>query len=346
MSKIELLFREGMAKKLEEIKQNNPKATIWSHSRLGNFKQCKKQYYHTYVDKKEQKTGIYSCLGSSCHDSLEEVYDSKVDRPNKQIFDNEFLKCELFGINFPKSKYDIKGGYKKDIDAFYDVYKKIDGEGKKFISEIGFILKLDEDHYEIGYIDLLILNDDGTAEVIDFKTSSTFDAKHTVSAGRQLVLYKIAIEQLYGIKVNTVAWEMLKYIDVQVGDNKPKIALKGREWVAKCSSQVKTLMKKEGIDSSLIDLYMSKCEADNNINCLPEEIRNKIKVNIHTRYYEVTDEIIEECLEYTRNTIKEIEAMDTEGESKWECSVDKFFCCNLCGFGGTHCRYWEIEDNK
>ena len=325
MSKIELLFREGMAEKIEEIKQNNPKATFWSHSRLGNFCQCKKQYYHS---------------------SLEEVYDGKVERPSKQIFDNEFLKCELFGINFPKSKYDIKGGYKKDIDAFYDVYKKIDSEGKKFISEIGFILQLDDDHYEIGYIDLLVLNDDGTAEIIDFKTSSTFDAKHTISAGRQLVLYKIAVEQLYGIKVNSVSWQMLKYIDVQIGDNKPKVALRGREWVAKCSSQIKTLMKKEGLDLSLIDLYLTKAEADNNINCLPQEIVNKIKVNIHKREYEVTNEIIEECLEYTRNTIKEIEAMDKEDEDKWECNKDIFFCTNLCGFGGTHCKYWEIEDNK
>ena len=343
MSKIELLFRDGMVKRQDEIKQNNPNVKFYSHSRIGNFNQCKKQYYHTYVDKKEQKSGVYGTLGSACHSSLEEVYDGKVDRPNKQIFEDEFLKCELFGINFPKSKYDIKGGYKKDIDAFYDVYRKIDGEGKKFISEIGFILKLDEDHYEIGYIDLLVLNNDGTADIIDFKTSSTFDKAHTISAGRQLVLYKIAVEQLYGIKVNNVSWEMLKYIDVQVGNNKPKSALRGREWVAKCSSQIRTLMKKEGIDISLIDLYLTKCETDNNINCLPEDIRNKIKVNIYTRYYEVTDELIAECLEYTRNTIKEIEAMDTKDESKWECSVDKFFCCNLCGFSGKHCRYWEIE---
>ena len=346
MSKIELLFREGMNNKIEQLRAENPNIKIYSHSKLSNFNQCRKGYYYTYIDKKEQKQNPYSSLGSACHNSLEEVYDGKVERPSKQIFDNEFLKCELFGINFPKSKYDIKGGYKKDIDAFYDVYKKMDGEGKKFISEIGFILKLDENHYEIGYIDLLILNDDGTAEIIDFKTSSTFDAKHTISAGRQLVLYKIAVEQLYGIKVNSVSWQMLKYIDVQIGNNKPKVALRGREWVAKCSSQIKTLMKKEGIDSSLIDLYLTKAETDNNINCLPQEIINKIKVNVHTRYYEVTDEIIEECLEYTRNTIKEIETMDTEDETKWECSVDKFFCCNLCGFGGTHCKYWEIEDNK
>ena len=346
MNKIELLFREGMTEKLEEIKAKNPNVSIYSHSKLGTFNQCKRSYYYTYINKKEQKTGVYSTLGTSCHSSLEELYEGKVDKLNKQIFDNEFLKCELFGINFPNSKYDIKGGYKKDIDAFYDVYKKIDGEGKKFISEIGFILKIDDNHYEIGYIDLLVLNDDGTCEIIDFKTSSTFDAKHTISAGRQLVLYKLAIEQLYGIKVNTVTWEMLKYIDVQVGDNKPKIALKGREWVSKCASQIKTLMKKEGIDVGLIDLYINKCIADNSISSLPQEIKNKINVNIHRREYEVTQEIIDECLEYTKNTINEIENMDTEDENKWEQRVDKFFCCNLCGFSGTHCKYWECDKEE
>ena len=53
---------------------------------------------------------------------------------NKKYFDNAFDKCELFGINFPKSKYDIKGNYKKDINNFYNVYKAIDGKNKQFIS--------------------------------------------------------------------------------------------------------------------------------------------------------------------------------------------------------------------
>lgn len=334
---IKLIFRNNINEYLNKIKENNPNAKFYSHSKLGNFNQCKRQYYYTYVNKQPQKVGVYSTLGTACHDTLEELYEGKVDKLNKKHFDDMFLKCELFGINFPQSKYDIKGGYKKDIDNFYNIYKKRVGEDKRFISELGFILMIDENHYEVGYIDLLILNKDGTADIVDFKTSSTFDSKHTIEAGRQLVLYKMAIEQLYGIKVNSVAWEMLKYVDVQIGNNKPKIGLRGREWVNKCSTQIRTLMKKEGINEELIDLYLSKSILDNSINNLPQEIQNKIKVNIQVRYYDVTEDTKKEFIEYTKNSIKNIEEMG-EAIDLWEISPDDFFCKNLCGFSEI-CEY-------
>lgn len=338
MNEINLIFRDNMKIEMDKIKDKFPNAKFYSHSRLGNFNQCKRGYYYTYVDKKPQKTGVYSTLGTACHTSLEEVYEGKCDIPNKEIFESEFLKCELFNITFPKSKYDIKGGYYKDISAFYDVYKKIDSDGK-FISELGFIFKIDDLHYEIGYIDLLILNKDGTADIIDFKTSSTFDKKHTIEAGRQLVLYAMVIEQLYGIKVNTVSWQMLKYVDVQVGDNKPKLAVKGREWVSKSSTQIKTLMKKNGYDEMLIEMYLSQAIVNNNISKLPNDIREQIKVDVHRRYYDITENIKSELLEYTNKAINEIETMDMNDINKWECSVDQFFCENLCSFSNTYCNY-------
>lgn len=339
MSKIELIFRENMDEYVSKIKEENPNVKFYSHSRLGNFNQCKRGYYYTYVDKKEQKPSVYSTLGTAAHSTLENLYEGKTEILDNNIFLEEFSKCELFGINFPVSKFDIKGGYKKDIDNFYKVYNKIESkEGDKFISELGFILKIDEDHYEMGYIDLLVLHNDNTCDIYDFKTSSDFDAKKVVEAGRQLILYKIAIEQLYGIKVNKVAWQMLKYVQVKVGNNATKYALKGREWVKKCSSQIKTLMKKLGYDTDLISMYISKAEADNSIDCLPNDVKELIYVDVYTREYEVTDALIKECIDYTRNTIKDIEDMNFADISVWPCEVDDFFCCNLCGFYPKHCQ--------
>jgi hypothetical protein len=338
MKDIKLIFRDNMNEYLNKIKEAYPKAKFYSHSRLGNYHQCPRQYFFTYVNKKSQKVGVYSTLGTACHDTLEELYEGKVDKLNKAHFDDIFNKCELFGINFPVSKYDIAGGYKKDIYNFYEIYKKRDGQNKKFISELGFILQVDTEHYIIGYIDLLILNEDGSADIVDFKTSSTFDTKHTIEAGRQLVLYKMAIEQLYGIKVNTVSWEMLKYVDVQVDNNKLKVGLKGREWVSKCEPQIRKLMKSEGIDEGLIDLYLSQAVNSNSIKNLPQNIQDKIKVNVQIRYYDVTEDTKKEYIDYINDSIKTIESIDTENIDLWEVKVDKFFCFNLCGFYPKHCN--------
>lgn len=320
---------------INKIKERNPMAKFYSHSKLNNFNQCKRSYYYTYIDKKEQKPSVYSTLGTACHTSLERLYEGVDDTLDKSIFDNEFDKCELFGINFPKSKYDIKGGYKKDINAFYDIYKKIQGDN--FISELGFVLKVDNDHYIMGYIDLIRLNKDGTADIYDFKTSSDFgNGDHLISASRQLILYKLAIEQLYDIHVKTVSWQMLKYVNVKVDNNTEKISIKGREWVSKCSSQIKKLMKQKGYDVGLIEMYLNKAISENSIECLPANIKSEITVNTYTRYFNVTDEAIEEFWDYYKNTIKDIESMDNNIDS-WECKYDVFFCENLCGFNPKYC---------
>lgn len=325
-----------MSESINKIKKRNPMAKFYSYSKLNTFNQCKRSYYYTYIDKKEQKPSVYSMLGTACHTTLERLYEGVDDTLDYSIFENEFNKCELFNINFPQSKYDIKGGYKKDVDAFYNVYKKI--SGTNFISELGFILKIDELHYIIGYIDLIRLNDDGTVDIYDFKTSSDFgNGSHLIDAARQLILYKLAIEQLYNIKVKSVSWQMLKYVNVKVGDNPMKMNIKGREWVSKCSTQIKKLMKSRGYNQILIDMYLNNAIAENKIDCLPVDIQSDIKVETYTRYFDVTDEAIEEFWSYYKNTIKEIESMG-DNIDNWLRSVESFFCQNLCGFYPRYCK--------
>lgn len=329
---INLLFREGMNEKISEIKKENPNAKFYSISRLNNFNQCKRGYYYTYIDKKEQKSGVYSTLGSAAHSDLEDLYEGKVDELLPQHFNEEWIKCELFGIKFPSNK--IKENYKKDLDAFYKIYKKDQG---KYISELGFILQIDNNSYIMGYIDLLQIHDDGSVSISDFKTSSAFATpKKLQHAGRQLCLYQLSMEQLYGLKVVSNEWIMLKYVEVQIGNNKPKI-VSTREWVSKCESQLKTLMKKSGMDSFLIDMYLLEAKKNNNVEGLPEEIKSKVFVKIQCRKYEITEEIRQETLLYVKETINAIENMEKDIE-KWDCSVDKFFCQHLCGFYPKNCN--------
>lgn len=339
MSEIELVFRSNMDEHINKIKEKYPDIKFYSYSKLGNFNQCKKGYYYTYIDKKVQKPSVYTELGTAAHTTLEDLYDGKVDKLDKALFDNEFKKCELFGIDFPKSKYDIKGGYYKDISAFYNIYNHIEAkEGDKFISELGFILILNEKSALMGYIDLLILHNDNSCEIVDFKTSANFDKKKVVEAARQLILYSLAMEQLYGLKVNTVSWEMLKYVSVQVGNYKRKEGIRGREWVEKCSTQIKALMKKKNYDPGLIDMYVALAINNNSIDGLPDDIKSEIKVNTYRRFFDITEEAKKEFYEYTLSSIENINKMLNKREEEWICEVYNFFCINLCGFYPKHCN--------
>ena len=337
-SKINLIFRNNMNDQLNKIKEKNKNIRIWSYSKLGTFNQCPRGYYYSYVDKKNQTQNIYSIIGEQIHETLQELYEDKTDVLDKGRFDKAFEMCSILGIDFPVSQYDIAGNYKRDIDNFYKYYKRFPTEeGKQFICELGFILKVSEIDYIIGYIDLLILNPDGTCEIWDFKTSSLFKDKKLLSAGHQLILYKLAIEQLYGIPVTKVGWEMVKYVSVKIGKNKEKNGLQGRNWVEKCSSQIKTLLKKEVGDEAIAELMLAKAVADNTIESLPQSVQDQINIRIYRQEYNVTQELIDEFWSYTKGTIDTIESKE-EISDEFPKKCDQFFCSNLCGFRRDYCN--------
>lgn len=333
---IKIITRDTMNDEIDKLKAINPDIKVWSISRINNFNTCARQYHHTYVDKKEQKTGIYSYLGSAAHNDLEFLYEGKTKTLEKTNFDNDWTKAMMFGINFMSDN--VRDNYKKDIDVHYNIYKKPEG---KFLSEIGFILKLDDNNIMIGYIDLIQILEDNKVKIIDFKTSSLYKSSKLMEAARQLCVYQLAMEQLYNMNVISNGWEFLKYVTVQIGDYKPK-TVSAREWVSKCKTQIKNLNKKEKlVDDGLIDMILSKCEIDNDIKLLPQELQDKIKIETCFVEYEVTEEVKQETVNYILETIKEIEKLDTENIDEWKCNVNTFFCSNLCSFSTKYCRYWE-----
>lgn len=332
---IELIFREQMDEKLKPLREKGAK--IYSISRLNNINTCPRQYYYTYVNKTQQKAGVYGILGTACHADLEDLYEGKIEGNHVQPlhFQNEWKKCEMFGVGFPVSKGDIKGNYKKDIDAFYKYYNKMEGE---FISELGFILEIDEMHYLMGYIDLLQIREDGKINIFDFKTSAMFKDKKLVDAGRQLCIYQMALEQLYGLECVINGWQMLKYLDVKIGKNKTK-TVSGRELISKCESQIKTLLKKDtSLTEEGIDQLLLMCRLNNSLEPLPEHIKEQISIDIHFKEYPITQEIKDETMNYIIETIKRIESMDNTNVEQWEKQPNDFFCKNLCGFYPKHCN--------
>lgn len=336
---IKLLFREDMesiTKKLKEQGKN-----IWSISRLNNFNTCPRQYYYTYIEKLQQKQGIYSMLGTALHSDYEDLYTGVTDKLTPNNFNNEWMKAELFSINFPSEN--IKNNYKKDINTCYKYYEKMDG--KKFISELGFLLPIDDDNIILGYIDLIEFVDDTTIKIYDFKSSAMFKDKKLKEAGRQLAVYQMALEKLYNLKVINNAWIMAKYVDIQVGDNKPMIAVQNKDIIKKTEKQIKKLMIKNDIDESLADMYLNMCLLDNNLDNLPKDILDKIKIKTHIKPYEITDEVKSETLKYIKETIVEIGKIDKNNIHKWDCKVNKFFCDNLCGFGNTYCKFKDMTIN-
>ena len=81
------------------------------------------------------------------------------------------------------------------------------------------------------------------------------------------------------------------------------------------------------------------CYSNGDLDCLPEEIKNKIKIETHIKYYDVDEECKNETMQYIKETINIIESKDKNNKEGWNCEINEFFCSNLCSFGETYCKY-------
>lgn len=183
----------------------------YSFSRLKLFNECKCAYYLTYVLKAQKRVNIYSEIGTTIHEILEDIQSGK-EIPIEErieIFEDKVDECEIFGISFVNDN--IKEKYVENVKHCLRNFKSI--QGKKFEIEKEITLDIDG-HKLTGFIDLVVHNDDGTVSIIDYKTSSKYAKKDLQKNANQLIIYGLALEQL-GYKVRDVKWYMIKYATIQ-----------------------------------------------------------------------------------------------------------------------------------
>ena len=183
----------------------------YSFSRLKLFNECRHAYFLTYVLKVQKRVNIYSEIGTTIHEILEDIQGGKEIPVEEriEIFEDKVDECEIFGISFVNDN--IKEKYVENVKHCLRNFKSI--QGKKFEIEKEITLDIDG-HKLTGFIDLIVHNDDGTVSIIDYKTSSKYAKKDLQKNANQLIIYGLALEQL-GYKVRDVKWYMIKYATIQ-----------------------------------------------------------------------------------------------------------------------------------
>lgn len=336
------LTKELNKKKEELMKQGVP---IYSISRLNSFNQCKYGYYKTYIEGNRGKDNVYSIAGSSIHDVLENIYTGKATKEDLiKAYDGTMMKCEMFGIKFPTEQ--IEQNWKKDMSDFVHNFTKIDLKG---ITEQFILFEVLPDIWIQGYIDM-IFADDKDLFIVDWKSSSEFKGEKLLEAGRQLALYKLAIEELTGREVKKVAWFMMKYVYVNYNGRKKMCSR--RRWVKDISSMLKTDLKRLDTPEFVIPMMIDEAVNNNNLDNMPKEIQEKYILEDCMLYYDVTNEIIKELKDYVKTTV---EAIQSENEwkhkdfkfvnSRGKEVEDTFFCNTLCNHRDT-CPYIKEYNAK
>ncbi|MGK4040811.1 PD-(D/E)XK nuclease family protein [Heyndrickxia oleronia] len=343
-------MNEEVKKQIEELRGQGKK--VYSFSKLGTMNTCEYEYHNTYNLKKKGLDNIYNVMGSELHSGLEGIYGNNedVETLNKN-FEEKLIECEMLGINFPNQS--IGDSWKADMRHFLNNFKKLE---KKMIQEKLILFKITDDIYLQGYIDSIIPSDKGKpyVNIIDWKTSSKFTGKKLTEAGRQLLLYKVGLEATTNIKVDKVMWCMLKYLYVcnmqKNGKVKKKMCNRGK-WVKEMRNAFEKELNKLNLDEFEIELLLDKAVEDNQMHCLPKEIKDKFWLEDCFLEYEVTDERIDELKQYVIKTVKEIESKDPNNEDEWQPQelnkYNTFYCSTLCGHR-KHCKFYKafLDENS
>ena len=344
-------------KRLEELKVSG--VPIYSISRLDCINRCLAEAYETYHNNNRGESNIYALCGSKVHDVLEGIVNG--NNTTKDLFpavNQELEEAEMLGYDFPKMPDGSDGIRKKwiaDITHFCTYYKP--PKHQNLTAEELFIYTSPKGNVLQGYIDLQKTNDDGSVDIYDYKTSSLYTGAGIKEHGRQLVVYQMGLEQA-GIKVRSVSWIFLKYVEIRFMGKKT-VKSKEKTEISKVIERckigqemekyVEQVMIEQGFDEVDIEINLKKFKDINSFVVLPKSVQAEFKMLPYVCKYEVTDEIKKECEEYIDNTIEMWESLGedeknypplkfTKIQKNGKEVSDIFYCTKLCSHGKT-CKY-------
>lgn len=341
---------------LDEICKKLNISTLWSWSRYHCYKQDRWEYYLKYIIHKEEDrtNSIYCVSGGNVHDIIEDLYTGKLKYDDMP----EAYEDSLFTMNCAELKYNrsdsdkndaIANKYENCIRHFFKTHNQITYPHKveKFIT-----IKISENIYMQGYVDMLYIepytdsdgNEKKRVHIVDWKTSTRYQGKKINEECGQLVIYAEGIRQALNIPLEDIVceWNFLKYVTVtyeQKNGNKKDRYVERNAIGESLINTAKMWLKHFGYEDD-IEKYTDEMILNNNIDCLPKEVREKFAITDCYVQVPLSDEKIEDLKADIIETVGEInskadEYSQTKNEKLFWQEVtddDEFRLVNLSGY--------------
>ena len=320
---------------------------IWSWSKINCFHTSPYEYYLRYIKnaKEDRANSIYVTTRGIAHNILEKFYTKEItyEKMLEEFEDGWTVAVDIADLKFDRSDEEknakIKDKYYENLAHFFNNHTIL--KNKPIIEQFVKI-KVDDNLFQ-GYIDCAFKDDEGCINIVDFKTSSIYKNAKAENECGQLVLYALGLNQ-QGVPFENIkiCWNFLKYVSIEYMQKYGTV--KTRE-VERCKigeslqSNAKTWLKHFGYEP---DEYLMKLLDTNDINCLPEEVRNKYHITDCYVYVDLTDELIEKWTTHVSTVIKDIKLREKDYEETnndkcfWDTdeSVEKqsYYFANLCPY--------------
>ncbi len=195
----------------------------FSNSRLSTFEQCPQKFKFHYIDKIETEIlrTIETFMGELVHLTLEKLYkDLKFLITNTEdelatYYNKNWEKEWDDRILIVKAKDYSRENYRamgeKMIRDYYRHYAPFD-QGRIIGLETQEFLDLDEEHKIHIRIDRLMMMEDETYEIHDYKTNSNLKTQPELDEDRQLAVYAMGVKNMFpDAKKVVLVWHFLAF---------------------------------------------------------------------------------------------------------------------------------------
>ena len=355
----------------EELNQIQAKLgvdTLYSWSRIDKFISSPYEYFLKYVlrAKEDNTNSVYPIMGGICHSILEKFYNGEIKYEDMEDY---FVDAWTNAIDISGLKFDRCDGEKNEKigDRYYENLKEFFLHHKPLekerVKNEQFVTIKTGTSYLQGYIDVIYKEPKTTPKtskeesdekpkeskqiyrIIDWKTSTKYSGKKVEELSGQLVLYALALIQKGIPKENIkICWNFLKYVTVKYHDSKGNEKyrdIERRELGEKLQSNAKMWLKKLGY-SLQVDYYLKRLIDTNDINCLPDEVKDMFEVDDCYVYIPLSDKLIEKWTNLVIATIKDIELREKDYsetgnemiffDSEEQVKANSYYFANLCGY--------------
>lgn len=335
---------------LEKIKKKHNVTRLWSWSRMNTYMTSKFEYLLRYIlkSKEDRCDSSYTTLGTICHTALEKFYEGEIKYEDMidEYNDGFTTAITIADLKFCRSDEEknksIGEKYNENLIHFFKnhvPYKH------KLLVEKPIVVNINGNVF-VGYIDGLYKDDDGNYCILDFKSSSIYTGKTLENNSGQLTIYGIGLNQL-GIPLDKIKcqFNFLKYCTIKYEQKNGAVKYRN---VERCKigeslqSNAKTWLKHFGYEP---DEYLKMLLDTNNIDCLPDEVKEK---------YEITDchvdigfdeKLIMKWSDTVTTTLKDIELREADYEETkslecfWDSEEDvqaqSYYFANLCAYSAS-----------
>jgi len=210
---------------------------IHSHSSLGSFENCPRQYWYQYIGKPpvERVDTIEAFLGTCVHGTLETLYRLRLrgrvlsQEEALDAFESAWAKGWSDTIRVVSEELkagDYKRAGREALASYYRRHAPFD-QATTLRLEARVIFDLDprwslppasigggdDSRYRMqGYVDRIARRGDGTYEIHDYKTSSHLPTQAEADEDRQLALYQIGLQGMWkDVEAVDLIWHYVRF---------------------------------------------------------------------------------------------------------------------------------------